>query len=104
MTISELHPHLPVTSSSASRKALVLFYNEGERSRHQFASDAGVVPYENGFNDSNFTVLLEELIRDGVNFELEFSPEYLKRVKELNAIESDFDDFLDSIFDEESHY
>lgn len=102
-TFAELHPVL--TNPLKTDPALVFLYKGEHSESYRHASDAGVIPYEGNWrNDVNFTVLVSDLEKAGVEVILEASPEYRREMEKVNEtiVEHNYyDDYEDAYPDYE---
>lgn len=102
-TFAELHPVL--TNPLKTDPALVFLYKREHSESYRHASDAGVIPYEGNWrNDVNFTVLVSDLEKAGVEVILEASPEYRREMEKVNEtiVEHNYyDDYEDAYPDYE---
>lgn len=99
-TFIELHPHAHGTSEDEPK--LVIFYEamDGHRG-YRYASDSGVIPYYgvDGYNSTNFVVLLEDLEAQDVISLLTVSEGYAAELEAYNAKAAVYDypeyDYID---------
>lgn len=106
---AELEPLAPRYEGDTKRSLMILFRTEdqlSEEPQDRYASDSGVIPYENNannYNSTNFTVLVDDLESQGLEIVLEVKPSYAKKLEIFNdeiearggLLSDEFDDGYD---------
>lgn len=88
---AELEPLAPRYPGDEKRALMILFRTEDQLSedpQDRYASDSGVIPYENSannYNSTNFTVLVDDLESQGLEIVLEVKPSYAEQLEKFNG-------------------
>lgn len=85
VTVREMRFHYENNGDGTTDEILKIHYFDKRGEHETYASDRGVIPYPSGYiNDTNFVVIVSELIDAGLEIDLKVSEDYTRRRALIN--------------------
>lgn len=97
VTVREMRFHYEDNGDGTTDEVLKIHYFDKRGEHETYASDRGVIPYPSGYiNDTNFVVIVSELIDADLEIDLKVSEDYTRR-RALITRSGDYDPYDSSM-------